>query len=340
MTDHRMDVPRKAKDRTGCRELQHLLQAGTFREQETILGQLRGHVAEVAQSPHGNFVLQQAIRVLSSERLHFIGEELLLWRTPALIAQHKYACRVLERIVEHFPIQRSFPFIEDVVRHSLALSFDSVGHYSVQHCLEHGGQSCRQELANMVLNHVHDFAADPNACGVLNTALVYSNAYQKQLMVIALASHPKSLRNLASMKEGFAACEALFQMAQRMPGVEEQLRQLLKKSMCQILGTNHGQALLRTLAPELVAHRYHKTNINNSWRSSGTQPQQYQQPSHQQHYRQQHYRQHHYRQQHYSHQHSHQPRSQQNRQQEQQTLPPHGQQRYRSWRNQRYSFHQ
>lgn len=88
-----MEVLRKANDSAGCRELQQLLQAGTFEEQEEILRQLRGHVAEVAQSPHGNFVLQQAIRVLSSERLYFVIEEMLRWRCPSEIAKHRYACR-------------------------------------------------------------------------------------------------------------------------------------------------------------------------------------------------------------------------------------------------------
>ena len=37
---------KKANDSVGCRELQQMLQYGTYQEQEEILRQLRGHVAE------------------------------------------------------------------------------------------------------------------------------------------------------------------------------------------------------------------------------------------------------------------------------------------------------
>ena len=37
---------KKANDSAGCRELQQMLRYGTYQEQEEILRQLRGHVAE------------------------------------------------------------------------------------------------------------------------------------------------------------------------------------------------------------------------------------------------------------------------------------------------------
>ena len=40
------EVMKKANDSVGCRELQQMLQYGTYQEQEEILRQLRGHVAE------------------------------------------------------------------------------------------------------------------------------------------------------------------------------------------------------------------------------------------------------------------------------------------------------
>lgn len=311
----RMEVLRKANDSAGCRELQQLLQAGTFEEQEEILRQLRGHVAEVAQSPHGNFVLQQAIRVLSSERLYFVIEEMLRWRCPSEIAKHRYACRVLERIIEFFPMQSSFPFIEDVVRHTAELSCHAIGNYSVQHCVEYGGPSCCQEIANVVLNHLHQFAVDPSGCGVLNKVLIHANAYQSTLLAVGLACHPYTFGHMATMQKGFAACQSLFHVCQRHPILEKQIRSLLKENIGPISKTKHGQALLHTLAPDLGAHRFYK-----SWPSENQQyQQQYQQQSPQQQYYQQN---------------CHQQSNKQKKQQ--QTVPPHRQQRFRGGRNQRY----
>lgn len=243
-----MEVLRKAHDRMGCRDLQHTLQAGTFKEQNMILHQLRGHVVEIAQSPNGNYLLQHAIRVLSSDRTRFIADELFVWRRPAEVAKHKYACRILERIIEHFPINLSFPFMEDIVRNTKSLSMHPIGTYSVQHCVEHGGAGCVQEIANVVLNHLHQIAVDPSGCGVLNKVLLHANSYQSTLLAVALASHPHTFANMATLQQGFAACESLFHVAKRIPELHQQMEWLLTESMGKILSTRHGHALLRTLA--------------------------------------------------------------------------------------------
>ncbi|CAE7415687.1 pum [Symbiodinium natans] len=168
-------VLRKANESAGCRELQKFLpRCLDGAQQEEILSQLVGNVADVAasvaQSPHGNFVLQHAIRVLSSERLVFVSQELRSWRSPKEIAKHKYACRVLERMIEFFPLEHTFYFMKEIVRHTVELSSHAIGNYSVQHCMEYGNVSCRREIATVVLNHIHEFAVDPYGCGVLNKA--------------------------------------------------------------------------------------------------------------------------------------------------------------------------
>eukprot|EP00439_Symbiodinium_sp_Y106_P060482 s2566_g8.t4 len=285
----RMEVLRKANDSAGCRELQQLLQAGTFEEQEEILRQLRGHVAEVAQSPHGNFVLQQAIRVLSSERLYFVLppaviEEML---RPEPVELGRGAARLRlpstgdyigkddhtnELVSERLGQTREQikASLKDVVRHTAELSCHAIGNYSVQHCVEYGGPSCCQEIANVVLNHLHQFAVDPSGCGVLNKVLIHANAYQSTLLAVGLASHPYTFGHMATMQKGFAACQSLFHVCQRHPILEKQVRSLLKENIGPISKTKHGQALLHTLAPDLGAHRFYK-----SWPSENQQYQQH-----------------------------------------------------------------
>ncbi|OLP85420.1 Pumilio-like 1 [Symbiodinium microadriaticum] len=316
-TNLSMEVLRKAHDRMGCRDLQHTLQAGTFKEQNMILHQLRGHVVEIAQSPNGNYLLQHAIRVLSSDRTRFIADELFVWRRPAEVAKHKYACRILERIIEHFPINLSFPFMEDIVRNTKSLSMHPIGTYSVQHCVEHGGAGCVQEIANVVLNHLHQIAVDPSGCGVLNKVLLHANSYQSTLLAVALASHPHTFANMATLQQGFAACESLFHVAKRIPELHQQMEWLLTESMGKILSTRHGHTLLRTLAPGLAKQTKKEAN----WPSSHQTYQQYQK---------------HVCQQAFYQQHSNKEKKHPQQRPQQQTPALRRQQRYHGGRNQRY----
>ena len=241
-TNQCAEVLRKAHDRVGCRDLQQTLQAGTFGEQSMILHHLRGHVAEVAQSPHGNYLLQHAIRVLSSDRTRFIGDEMCRWRRPAEIAKHRYACRVLERIIEHFPMNLSFVFMEDIVRNAKELCLHPIGTYSVQHCVEHGGAGCIHEITTVVLNNLREIAVDPSGCGVLNKVLLHSNPMQSTMLAVALASHPYMFAKMAILQKGFAACESLFHVARRIPELHSQMVWLLSENLEKILGTRHGHA--------------------------------------------------------------------------------------------------
>lgn len=80
----------------GCRALQLLLgdKEGALR----VLDALRGCVSPLARSPHGNYVLQGAVKELPLAQTQFIAEEVETdWKT---IATDRHGCRVVCRLVE------------------------------------------------------------------------------------------------------------------------------------------------------------------------------------------------------------------------------------------------
>ncbi|CAE7478633.1 Pum2, partial [Symbiodinium pilosum] len=77
----------------------------------------------------------------------------------------------------------------------------AIGNYSVQHCLEYGNKSCRAELTNMVLNHFREFALDPNACGVVNKALIHGPPQQRMMLAILIASDLRTFLGMAQMQK-------------------------------------------------------------------------------------------------------------------------------------------
>ena len=63
------------------------------------MNELRGHVLQMMESPHANFVLQKVIEVLPANATCFVTEELATRAAEA--ARHRFGCRILCRLIEH-----------------------------------------------------------------------------------------------------------------------------------------------------------------------------------------------------------------------------------------------
>ena len=63
----------------------------------------QGHVQQALESPHANHVLQRAINLLAPSSVRFILDELMQCVHPVALARHPFGCRVLQRLIEHFP---------------------------------------------------------------------------------------------------------------------------------------------------------------------------------------------------------------------------------------------
>ena len=90
-------------DAHGCRLVQRALALADDAGRVEIAQELRGHICEVLESPHGNYVLQRIIELMRPSVVSFVLGELTACMTPQELAKHRYGCRILERIIEHFP---------------------------------------------------------------------------------------------------------------------------------------------------------------------------------------------------------------------------------------------
>merc|ERR550534_2315164 len=99
--------------------------------------------------PHANHVVQRAIELMRPGAIPFVLSELLDHKKgiPDL-ARHRYGCRVLERVIEHFPQTDLSGLIDKLLCESKNLIGHPFGHFVMQHLLEYGAEHHKSRLVS------------------------------------------------------------------------------------------------------------------------------------------------------------------------------------------------
>eukprot|EP00435_Cladocopium_sp_Y103_P066883 s125_g29.t1 len=161
----------KALDCRACWDLQDYIPDCSTAELKFMANQLRGHVREVVESPHGNHVLQRMLEFMAPKDLHFVLEEMLAWAPAPVLARHRYGCRVLERILEHFGEKSIKPLLEDLLYHAKDLCLHPFGNFVMQIFMEHAPATYRKALIEIIAQNMVQVASDHNGCAVLEKGL-------------------------------------------------------------------------------------------------------------------------------------------------------------------------
>lgn len=164
-------------DQDGSRLVQAALQACDQKVQLSIIADLQGHVCEMISSPHANHVLQRIIELLPPGAVGFIFSEMAAKWSPDFVAKHKFGCRVLERMIEHFPSELAFPewahFLDRLLDNAGPHCYHSFATFIMQHLMEHGTEKHRRKIAAAVTQELERAASDSHASGVLDKALCF-----------------------------------------------------------------------------------------------------------------------------------------------------------------------
>eukprot|EP00930_Biecheleria_cincta_P096457 TRINITY_DN88301_c0_g1_i1.p1 TRINITY_DN88301_c0_g1~~TRINITY_DN88301_c0_g1_i1.p1 ORF type:complete len:290 (-),score=43.66 TRINITY_DN88301_c0_g1_i1:569-1417(-) len=239
-----------ALDPRGCRIVQRALELADHPWQVCLVQELQGHVREALESPHANHVLQRAIELMRPISLQFMLKELQSWGRPASLARHRYGCRILERLIEHFPPDWLAPMVNEVLKDSQDLCRHVYGNFVMQHLLEHGERNHRRQIVDMILVDVTTTAASQHGCGVLDKALSYASQEDQQRLARRVLEEDGLLAMMANLRGGFAATQRLFKVAD---GQQlEEAREQIRRCATDIARSKHGRALVSMLLPELV----------------------------------------------------------------------------------------
>jgi len=174
-------------DQDGSRLVQAALQVGDRKVQAAIVSELQGHVCEMVGSPHANHVLQRIIELLPPATVGFMLEEIASRWSPDFVAKHKFGCRVLERMIEHFPCApQVFPlwaqFLDGLLQNAATHSYHAFSTFIMQHLMEHGTEHHRQIIVQSVIQDLESAALDSHASGVLDKALCFLQPNEQFLL--------------------------------------------------------------------------------------------------------------------------------------------------------------
>lgn len=100
------------------------------------------------------------------------------------MAKHKFGCRVLERMIEHFPSAKTYPawaqFLDRLLENAAIHCYHSFATFIMQHLMEHGTEEHKRVIAQAVTQELERAASDSHASGVLDKALCFLSV-QEQL---------------------------------------------------------------------------------------------------------------------------------------------------------------
>ena len=101
---------------------------------------LHGNVWSAMRCPHANYVVQKMIAVMRPPSLLFILDELLAENELAVqhAARNPYGCRILQRLLEHWPQRHLRGVVETLLADAVRLSVHRFANYVVRRMAERG----------------------------------------------------------------------------------------------------------------------------------------------------------------------------------------------------------
>lgn len=228
----------------GCRVIQSALDVAGMAEKEAIAAELQNNVRLVTTSPHANFVIQKVIEVLPVSSTTFVAEELL--DIAADVAQHRFGCRVLSRLVEHHLCGDTASPATNALIDELLLETDLViRHNFARHVLElvleHGSEAHKHSIAETIQANVFYYAKNRCASYVLEKALGLCSGQDVGIIVSALFADPKQFLALALHECGMHVVRAAIRSSSKHA---QMARDMLLEDVQHIKSSKYGKRLL------------------------------------------------------------------------------------------------
>merc|ERR1711998_21902 len=183
----------------------------SFARREFLM-EFKGHVRRALESPHANHVLQRAVELMAPKTTRFLLDELMRTWDLASVVQHKFGCRLLERVFEHFTASAeasqdltfylSSGLFGDVAAHC----FDIFGTHVMQHVLEYGTAEQQCVVWQALRGDLRRAAMDEYAVGVLDKALTFLPRAEQQSLAKCLVEQ-EVFHNMALSWRGQSAAE-------------------------------------------------------------------------------------------------------------------------------------
>eukprot|EP00933_Yihiella_yeosuensis_P053519 TRINITY_DN5176_c0_g1_i2.p1 TRINITY_DN5176_c0_g1~~TRINITY_DN5176_c0_g1_i2.p1 ORF type:complete len:343 (+),score=47.16 TRINITY_DN5176_c0_g1_i2:126-1154(+) len=233
---------------SGSRLVQEAMDSTSDKEQVFILMmELKDHMWDAMRNPHANFVLQKFIPMASDENVQFIIDIIAQSNLEGQAARHKYACRIVQRLIEKCGGERMTSVTERLTDDFLALSCHPYGNYIAQHLIEYGTEAQRSRMCRVTCSSMRELCLDNFGCNVVICMLAKSCREHQLALSYALAVEEQQLLSyMACNRSGYRAVIAVLGI---LP--EDDRRQVVKflfESHSALCACRYGRAVIGAIA--------------------------------------------------------------------------------------------
>jgi hypothetical protein len=240
-------VVQLSMDQDGCRLLQSALETGDGAERAAMSMEFYGHVCDALESPHAHHVLQRIVELMPPSSVSFILHELQYKWNPTFVARHRFGCRVLERVIEHFPAcphagSELAYFLEGILQDAAPHCYHSFSTFVMQHILEYGSVDQQRAIVNSLCSDLWRAALDMHAVGCLDKALSFQPFEDQVALASAILDSEGLLTRMALTRKGLPVARRLLRV---IDGANlEQARRQLSGDAAKLARSKGGKALL------------------------------------------------------------------------------------------------
>jgi hypothetical protein len=219
--------------------------AASDAERLALALELQGCVWEALRCPHANHVLQKCISNMPSQCSQFILDELLRGNV-ARAAQHKYGCRIVQRLLEHLALEQAEDLREALLEDVPGLSVHPYGNYVMQHLLEHGSAEHRQRVVQDLCRDVAELGTSPCGAAVIAAALAHGSPEGHLSLARALVEAPGLLELMSSTRHGHLAVKRTI-LAVKGTELEALVNACLSANIKTLTAGRYGRVLATTI---------------------------------------------------------------------------------------------
>jgi hypothetical protein len=226
----------------GCRVVQKALEQQDRTSVAQVAAGLKGAVEDAIRSPHGNYVVQKIIDVLTAQEVPFILEE--IHRAGPELACHQYGCRVYCQLQKKWALyQGTINLMDRLLSETQGLAQEIYGHHVAECVLEHGLPEQRSIIIQQLERNIVLIAQSQKGAYVLEKAFQSGTPEQTQQLATALLMASSS--EFAVLTSSQWGCMAIRAMLPLPSSQAEKLRKHLQSpEQAQMGKTKHRDRLL------------------------------------------------------------------------------------------------
>eukprot|EP00186_Timspurckia_oligopyrenoides_P004568 CAMPEP_0182447200 /NCGR_PEP_ID=MMETSP1172-20130603/12704_1 /TAXON_ID=708627 /ORGANISM="Timspurckia oligopyrenoides, Strain CCMP3278" /LENGTH=785 /DNA_ID=CAMNT_0024643551 /DNA_START=118 /DNA_END=2475 /DNA_ORIENTATION=- len=171
----------------GCRVVQKALELLDVESRHLLESELLGHILPCIRDQNGNHVIQKCVELSSgTHEMKYIIDAMDGYLIE--LATHSYGCRVVQRLLEHAPLDLKRPITVEILFRVSELILDQYGNYVIQHVVEHGSDKERSRVVDALLNQVPRLSQHKYASNVIERCLQFGDKFQRRALIEELLS--------------------------------------------------------------------------------------------------------------------------------------------------------